>query len=331
MPLLSILQFSENGYSLLDGESGAVVSGLIASSLIGMVYFSPIAFVTLSRRSGIMTKLIIFLLAAAVVSLTAIVAGILFEDTGILMVATSAFVLSILAASAILVAKLFIILVGRKWLRAIQLFNRQPKDAIYSACAILMVLAAVCSLVSANAFASAPTFPEPTLSGNQIEDQLATLGEMKSWLEETRRIESFFPATEEVQRFTSSLIRLQAQYFSGGSGMTGGDFAYAVQYALDNYQKLSSEVYNDGVSDRHFTIKDTLSSAILQLHYSTADEVNWRTCDACDADQAQELFFSSQLALDTSTHNFYSYSQLLQGEHRQIQSHITDIDLMPNS
>lgn len=102
---------------------------------------------------------------------------------------------------------------------------------------------------------------------------------MKSWLEETRRIESFFPATEEVQSITSRLIGLQAQYFTGGSAMTEGDFAYEVQQASDNFQRLSSKVYNDGVADRHFTIKDTLSSAILQLRYSTADEVNWRTCE----------------------------------------------------
>jgi hypothetical protein len=329
MPLLSILQLSENGYSFIDGEPGALVSGGIASSLIGMVYFSPIALVALSRKRSVMTKLIIFLLIAVGVGLTATVIGIFLEHTGILIVATSVFVVGLLAASAILIAKYLGILFGLKWLRKIQLFDKRPRNRVHYASAILVILAIVCSQLSATAFASAPSIPQPTLSWEEIEGQLTTLGETKSWLEETRRIESFFADTEEVQSTTSRLIDLQTQYVSGSSGMTEGDYAYALQYASENYQKLSSKVYNDGVADRHFTLKDTLSSAILQLHYSTADEVNWRTCDACDADQARELFQSSQLALETSTQNFYTYSQLVLDEGRQIQSRITDIDLMP--
>jgi hypothetical protein len=329
-PLLAILQLSENGYSFIDGEPGALVSGAIASSLIGMVYFSPLALVALSRKRGIMTKLITFLLIAAGVGLTATVFGIFLELSGILMVATSVFVISLLAASAILIAKYLRILFELKWLRKIQQFDIRPRNRIHFASAILMLLAIVCSQLSATAFASAPSIPPPTLSREEIEGQLTTLGETKSWLEETRRIESFFADTEEVQSITSRLIDLQTQYVSGSREISGGDYAYALQYASDNYQKLSSKVYNDGVADRHFTLKDTLSSAILQLHYSTADEVNWRTCDACDADQAQELFQSSQLALETSTLNFYTYSQLVLDEGRQIQSRITDIDLMPS-
>lgn len=333
IPLLSILQLSENGYSLLDGESGALVSGLIASSLIGTVYFSPIAYIILSNKSSIlMTRLIILFLVAAGVSLTAIVTGIFLADSSILMVATSVFMLSIVAASAISVAKFFRVLFRRKkWLIRIRLFIRRPLDRNRFASAISIVLIAiVCSLISTTAFASLSTLPQQTLSKEPIEDQLTTLGDMKSWLEETRRIESFFPYTEEAQSITNRMINLQAQYFPGGSGMTEGDYAYAVQYASDTYKNLSSKVNNDDVADRHFTVKDTLSSAILQMHYSTADEVNWRTCE-CDADRAQELFFSSQLALHTSTNNFYSYSMLLLGEDRQIQTYITEIETMPSS
>ena len=44
-PLLAILQVSEKSYLLLPGEYGSIVAGLTASSLIGLVYFTPIVLV----------------------------------------------------------------------------------------------------------------------------------------------------------------------------------------------------------------------------------------------------------------------------------------------
>ena len=43
-PLLGILITTEKAYSILPGEYGSILAGMIASSLIGIIYLTPIAF-----------------------------------------------------------------------------------------------------------------------------------------------------------------------------------------------------------------------------------------------------------------------------------------------
>lgn len=332
-PLLSILQLSENGYSLLDGESGAIIAGIIASSLIGLVYFSPIAFVILSRRSGIiMNRLILFALIVVGASGTVIATGILLENSGMLIVATVSFVLGILVTSATSAAKAFHMLVGRRrhW-NSTPLVKRRLLDFGVRRRSSILIIAIICSSTLVAALGTSPVQAQQSLSRDQIEDQLRRLSEIKIWLEDTRRIESFFPDVIETRDMTNRLADFIREYNRPGTTLSDAAFIEGVQGVSTDYQRFSSKIYNDGVSERHFTLKDTLSSAVLQLSYSTADMVRLRTCDACNAEQAHELYLSSQLALQTSSENFYTYTQLLQSEHEQIQTYITEIESMPNS
>lgn len=334
-PLLSILQLSENGYSLLDGESGAIAAGIIASSLIGLVYFSPIAFVIFSRRRSciMMTRLILFALIVVGGSGTIIATGILVENSGMLIVATVSFVLGILVTSATSGAKAFHMLVGRRrhWNSTLLLKRRLSDFGASRRRSLILIIAIICSSTLVAALDTSPVQAQQSLSRDQIEEQLRRLSEIKIWLEDTRRIESFFPDVIQTRDMTNRLTDFIREYNRPGTTLTDAAFIEGVQAVSIDYQRFSSKIYNDGVSERHFTLKDTLSSAVLQLSYSTADIVRWRTCDACNADQAHELYLSSQLALETSSENFYTYTQMLQSEHEQIQTYIKEIESMPNS
>jgi len=103
-PLLGILQTSEKAYSSIDGEYGALVAGLIASSMIGALYFWPFAIsIRPLWKSKFNYKLVLSFIAT--VSL-AVVCSILSGNVHALMVTTSLFVLVTLAVSAILSAKM---------------------------------------------------------------------------------------------------------------------------------------------------------------------------------------------------------------------------------
>jgi hypothetical protein len=102
-PLLGILQASEKAYSSIPGEFGAMAAGLIASAMIGAVYFSPIALsIKQVRKSKINYRL-----AAGIVAIpsAALVASIMAGDPTALMISSSAFVLCIIGISAILSSK----------------------------------------------------------------------------------------------------------------------------------------------------------------------------------------------------------------------------------
>jgi len=103
-PLLGILQISEKGYSSINGEYGALAAGLIASSMIGTLYFWPLALsVKRVRKSKFNYRLAVAILATVSV---AVVGSILSGNVSALMVTTSLFVLTTLAISAILTAKM---------------------------------------------------------------------------------------------------------------------------------------------------------------------------------------------------------------------------------
>jgi hypothetical protein len=101
-PLLGILTVSEKAYFAGEGEYGAVLAGLAASSMIGAVYLAPLAFSVRQVRERKLNYRILAL-AVAVVS-AALVLSILAGNAAALMVTTSVFVLSVSLISAIVVA-----------------------------------------------------------------------------------------------------------------------------------------------------------------------------------------------------------------------------------
>lgn len=105
-PLLGILQISEKGYSSVEGEYGALVAGAIASSMIGALYFSPVALsVKQIRKSRFNYKLAASLIAIVSV---AVLSSIFTGNEYALMTTTSLFVLTMLSVSAILFARIII-------------------------------------------------------------------------------------------------------------------------------------------------------------------------------------------------------------------------------
>lgn len=106
-PLLGILTLSENAYSSIPGEFGALSAGLVASSLIGAVYLGPLAFgikqLYAPRKKEVNYKLLVTLTGVAI---AATIVSILAENPTALMVTTSLFVLTVAASSAILAALL---------------------------------------------------------------------------------------------------------------------------------------------------------------------------------------------------------------------------------
>lgn len=102
-PLLGILQVSENAYSLIPGEYGALSAGMVASGMIGALYLSPVALsIKQVRKSKFNYRLAIFIIAAAFI---AVVGAILASNETALMITTSLFVLSIISVTAILSGK----------------------------------------------------------------------------------------------------------------------------------------------------------------------------------------------------------------------------------
>ena len=103
-PLLAILTISEKAYAGLPGEYGAVIAGLTASSLIGGVYLWPLALLPI-RSSKLSSRTSLKILAAVILgSVVAIIVAIAIGNTTALMTATSALVVSTIAASSLMVA-----------------------------------------------------------------------------------------------------------------------------------------------------------------------------------------------------------------------------------
>ncbi len=105
-PLIGILQTSEKANSSIDGEYGTVVAGLIASSMIGAIYFWPFAIsVRRVRTSPFNYKLALSMIAVVSVG---IIASLAAGNEYTLMASTSLFVLTLISVSAVLSAKLII-------------------------------------------------------------------------------------------------------------------------------------------------------------------------------------------------------------------------------
>ena len=105
-PLISILHVSEKIYSSINGEYGTLTSGLIASSMIGALYFWPFALSVKRVREGKFNYR--FAVSMLVIVSLAVVGSILSGNIYALMATTSLFVLTTLAISTILFARMIL-------------------------------------------------------------------------------------------------------------------------------------------------------------------------------------------------------------------------------
>lgn len=112
-PLLNILQISEKFYSIFPGEFGAILAGLSASSIIGLIYFTPILLLSKKIRKEHRLKKILSICAISLVF--SILLTILLDQMIILMVTTSILVITTLTISAILFTR-SISLIGEKYI-----------------------------------------------------------------------------------------------------------------------------------------------------------------------------------------------------------------------
>jgi|GEM_PF-2518190 len=105
-PLLGILTVSEKAYASMPGEYGAVTAGVIASSMIGAVYFWPAVFAV--QRFNRPNKRMSHSLAIALIGIAvaAAVISVIAANPAALMVTTSFLVLSIVVISALFSARL---------------------------------------------------------------------------------------------------------------------------------------------------------------------------------------------------------------------------------
>jgi hypothetical protein len=102
-PLLGILHASQFAFTGVPGEYGALAAGLVASTMIGALYFWPFALsVKEVRRSGFNYR-VAALTVASVATITMV--SVLLGNLAFLMVSTSLFVLTLVSISAIISAK----------------------------------------------------------------------------------------------------------------------------------------------------------------------------------------------------------------------------------
>ncbi len=98
-PLLGMLTVSQKAYSVLPGEYGAISAGLIASSMIGAVYFFPFGLaIKQVRKHPLNPKISLSIVSASVVS---VICSVISGNSTALMVTTSLLVLTTLSISAI--------------------------------------------------------------------------------------------------------------------------------------------------------------------------------------------------------------------------------------
>lgn len=109
-PLLGILSVSEKAYSVMPSETGSVAAGLVASSLLGIVYASPIA---LSIKRLRKHRLDLRLALGGIGTLAALVLAAALAGSGhALVVTTPLLVLATLATSAMASASVICRLAG---------------------------------------------------------------------------------------------------------------------------------------------------------------------------------------------------------------------------
>jgi type IV secretory pathway TrbD component len=98
-PLFGILMTAERGYSMMGGgEAGSILSGAIASSLIGVLYLWPIGFAASKRVNN---RLLVIIVGVATSILTVSIVAL----PAMLSFGTAIFVMALAATSAIAIAK----------------------------------------------------------------------------------------------------------------------------------------------------------------------------------------------------------------------------------
>lgn len=116
-PLLGILTLAEKAYAMMPGEYGSVAAGLVASSLIGAVYFTPFAFsikqIRTGKSKGTGYKIVLVALAAATTAAAFIIVVFPHANPINLMISTSVLVIAALALTSILTASLVAKVVGK--------------------------------------------------------------------------------------------------------------------------------------------------------------------------------------------------------------------------
>jgi hypothetical protein len=113
-PLIGILYASYYAYALtapLNAEVGAIMAGVVAASLIGLVYLAPVAYITtrmIRRRRFIITKLSFGPSAAWFTASIALCAlAYVTASSSILAIGTSSIVLSTLSLASLIGARAF--------------------------------------------------------------------------------------------------------------------------------------------------------------------------------------------------------------------------------
>lgn len=104
-PLLGILTASEKAYSVMPGDYGSLSAGLIASSMIGAVYFWPFALPLRQIRTKDTKYNYKLALGIFVAVLTCTISSILIGNHQALMITTALFVLTLIGIFATLSAK----------------------------------------------------------------------------------------------------------------------------------------------------------------------------------------------------------------------------------
>jgi peptide/nickel transport system substrate-binding protein len=110
-PLLGILQIAEKAYAILPGEFGSISAGLVASSLIGSVYLTPLAL--LIRRVRECRLDFRILLAVAGSTAVAVIASVIAGHPLAMMVTTSILVVSMLVVATLFTSRI-ISLISRR-------------------------------------------------------------------------------------------------------------------------------------------------------------------------------------------------------------------------
>jgi hypothetical protein len=318
-PLLAILTISEKGYSSFDGEYGAISAGFIASSLIGAVYFSPVAVAAKAQRRY--RKLSLIALAMIAASLTLMVAGIVSGSSILLMTTTASFVLSVLAGSAIFTSKLISLFANRIKDKGLVQGLRQDLKRMLSLAATAFLIA---SIVMAT---SAPNGTLPTAAAETKEDQLQRLREIQDELDEIKRLHDILiydinGANQLIDEYIVVFDTYMEKDYLGDA-----EFASQAHKTAVEARELSTDTAASPIADRHFAVKDNLSSAAFQLGYA-AEADAWQVGGG-GVRSNQEYYNLSLQSLDRAIADFQAYKSYLQAEIDRVTELISEIDFMP--
>jgi hypothetical protein len=103
-PLLGILQISEKTFMIVPGEFGSLAAGMVASSLIGAVYVSPIAAsIKQVRKSRLDYRLALAIVGA---TLSSVIASLVFVSPQGLMISSTVLVISTIVLTATFIARI---------------------------------------------------------------------------------------------------------------------------------------------------------------------------------------------------------------------------------